>query len=181
MAGFAVWTGAQGSQGSQGAQGTVGSATNTGAQGVQGTQGFTGYAGYAVWTGAQGYTGSQGVQGTQGATGTVNIVNQNPVSGFTADFNNVYYRSSAGTLNYSAGFIQPAGNFTLSSGYIGQPLTIQSAAASVAISGSFMDSNATAGTTGTTLTLSATNAIVSLVYNGTRWVLMYRSASVAMT
>jgi hypothetical protein len=111
----------------------------------------------------------------------VNVVNQNPVSGFTADFNNVYYRTSLGTLNFSAGFITPTTGFALSTGYVGQPLTIQSGAASVAITGLFMDSNATAGTSGTTVTLSATNAIVSLVFNGTRWVLLYRSASVAMT
>jgi hypothetical protein len=111
----------------------------------------------------------------------MNITSQNPLSGFTADYNNVYYRQSTATLNYVTQFIQPTGNFTLNNGYAGQQLTIQSGAASVAISGTFMDSNATAGTNGTTVTLSATNAIVSMVFNGSRWVLLYRSASVAMT
>jgi hypothetical protein len=109
----------------------------------------------------------------------VNVVNQNPVSGFTADFNNVYYRTSLGTLNFSAGFITPTTGFALSTGYVGQPLTIQSGA-SIAITGLFMDSNATAGTTGTQINMTAANAIVSLVFNGTRWVLLYRSASVGM-
>jgi hypothetical protein len=84
-------------------------------------------------------------------------------------------------LNYTTGFIQPTANFTLNNGYVGQQLTIQSGAASVVITGSFMDSNNTAGTTGGTVTLSASNAIISMIFNGSRWVLLYRSASVAMT
>jgi hypothetical protein len=109
----------------------------------------------------------------------MNAVNQNPFSGFTADYNNVYYRASQGTINYLTGFIKPSANFTLDSGYVGQPLTIQAAAA-VTATGSFMDSDNAAGATGATLILSAQNAVASLVFNGTQWVVLYRSASVNM-
>jgi hypothetical protein len=112
----------------------------------------------------------------------VNAVNQNPFSGFTADYNNVYYLGSQGTFNYLTGFIEPTADFTLSAGYKGQPLTIQSAkSGSLIITGLFMDSNAIAGTTGTTVTIAAQYDVVSLMFNGTRWVLLYRSTGVLMT
>jgi hypothetical protein len=189
LAGFAVWTGAQGTQGVTGAQGF---ATNTGAQGASGPQGLQGLVGFAVWTGATGATGVQGAQGTQGftgitgiqgATGTVSVLNQNPLSatgtslGFTGDYNNVYYRQSTSSLNYITGFIQPAASFGLNNGYVGQTLTIQSTAlASITVSGAFMDS----GASGVAVTMNATNTIVSLIFNGTHWVLLYRSTGVTM-
>jgi hypothetical protein len=190
FAGFAVWTGAQGVQGTQGvtgAQGAQGVTGIQGAQGTQGTQGVTGaqgIAGAATNTGAQGVAGSAtntGAQGVQGATGPVSVTNQNPFSGFTADYNNVYYRQSTSTLNYITGFITPAANFALSTGYVGQQLTIQSSAA-VSVTGLFLDSSAALpGTTGGTLSMTAANATASLIFNGTRWVLLYRSAGVSVT
>jgi hypothetical protein len=193
LAGFAVWTGAQGVQGMTGAQGF---ATNTGAQGASGPQGIQGLVGFAVWTGATGIVGAQGAQGNQGhtgvqgftgitgvqgATGTVAILNQNPLSatgtslGFTGDYNNVYYRQSTSTLNYITGFIQPAASFGLNNGYVGQTLTIQSAApsGSINIAGAFMDS----GATGANVSVPV-NGVVSSVFNGTQWVLLYRSTGV---
>jgi hypothetical protein len=111
----------------------------------------------------------------------VNTVDQNPFSGFTADYNNVYYRSSLGTINYLTGFIEPTANFTLSDGYKGQPLTIQSnKGSSLDIAGLFMDSQGTPGTLGTRLNMSAQNEVVSLMFNGTRWVLLYRSTGVTL-
>jgi hypothetical protein len=194
LAGFAVWTGAQGTQGVTGAQGF---ATNTGAQGASGPQGIQGLVGFAVWTGATGTVGAQGVQGhtgvqgvtgitgIQGATGTVNVINQNPLSatgtslGFTGENNNVYYRQSTSSLNYVTGFIQPTASFGLNNGYVGQTLTVQPST-SITISGAFMDSNGTAGATGSAVTMNAANTIVSLIFNGTRWVLLYRSTGVTM-
>jgi hypothetical protein len=167
-----VNTGAQGTQGVQGATGSTGAQGVqgvTGYTGAQGVQGFSGYAGFAVWTGAT---------GAQGTTGTINIVSQNPLSatgtslGFTGDYNNVYYRQSTSSLNYITGFIQPAASFGLNNGYVGQTLTVQSTAlASITVSGAFMDSTVSK----TAIALAASGDIVSLVFNGSRWVMLYRS------
>jgi hypothetical protein len=84
-------------------------------------------------------------------------------------------------LNYITGFIQPTASFGLNNGYVGQSLTIQAGAA-VSVTGLFLDSSAALpGTSGSTLSMTAANATAALIFNGTRWVLLYRSAGVSVT
>jgi hypothetical protein len=129
-------------------------------------------------------TGVTGITGVQGATGTVTVVNQNPLSatgtslGFTGENNNVYYRQSTSSLNYVTGFIQPTASFGLNNGYVGQTLTIQSnASVSITVSGAFMDSTVSR----IAIALAVSGDIVSLVFNGSRWVMLYRSTGVTST